>query len=182
MSSKLKTYAILVAYCISLGIMISLYITIKKIYNPIIKNYSIMLQFMFASVFLLMVSSLLDLRSRPQNIKIKKIIHITAILSSCIALVVSVINTFNLINWQELNIIKEKYRAKYRHDFVIIVMFSSIFFWYHTNLKLNFYWFSAFKYWLKVYIYISFVLFLYLTLCLVFIGNNIPFPLFAQDN
>ena len=98
MSSKLKTYSILVAYCISLGIMISLYITIKKDYNPIIKNYSIVLQFMFASVFLLMVSSLLDLRSRPQNIKIKKIIHIISILLSCIGLVVSVITTFNSIN------------------------------------------------------------------------------------
>jgi len=45
-----------------------------------------------------MVSSLLDLRSRPQNIKVKKIIHIISILLSCIGLVVSVITTFNSIN------------------------------------------------------------------------------------
>lgn len=95
MPSKLKTFAILISYCISLAIIAMLFIIVKEDSNPFVKNYSSVFLFLFASVFLLMVSCLRDLRSKGKNVKTNKILNIMSILLSCIGLFVSIINMFN---------------------------------------------------------------------------------------
>lgn len=96
MPSKLKTYTILITYCISLAIIATLFIIVKEDSNPYVKNYSSVFILLFTSVFLLMVSCLGDLRSKEKNVKYKKILNMMSIILSCIGLFVSIINMFNL--------------------------------------------------------------------------------------
>lgn len=92
MPSKVKTYAILISYCISLVIIAILFISVKKDSNPFVNNYSSVFLFLFASVFLLMLTCLRDLHSKEKNVKINKFLNIISILLSCIGLVVAIIN------------------------------------------------------------------------------------------
>ncbi len=92
MPSKVKTYTILISYCLCLVIIAILFIVLEKNSNLFARNYSSVFLFLFASVFLLMVSCLRELILKEKNIKIDKILYTMSILISCIGLVVAIIN------------------------------------------------------------------------------------------
>jgi len=92
MPSKVKTYAILISYCICLVIIAILFIALENNSNLFVRNYSSVFLFLFASVFLLMVSCLRELILKEKNIKIDKFLYTMSILISSIGLVVALIN------------------------------------------------------------------------------------------
>ncbi len=92
MLSKVKTYTILILYCISLAIITILFISVEKDSSHFVKSYSNVFLFLFASVFLSLVSFLRSLFSKEKNIKINKFLNIMSILLSCIGLVFAIIN------------------------------------------------------------------------------------------
>lgn len=92
MSSNFKNYTIFILYCVALAIIIMLFVIVKEDSNPMVNRYTIIFPFLFASVFLLTISTLYKLCSKVKKIRIEKIANILSIILSAIGVFLAIFN------------------------------------------------------------------------------------------